>query len=114
MEAEMYEAATGYPMTEEELRDSAVRSKLLFRAILIRNFGRDREMEVNAVWPGICIPDSWGETADWDDFNHLVDMYYDTRGWDRKTAWPYRDIWEKYGLKYIADEMEILGKLPVR
>ncbi len=112
MEAEMYEAATGYPMSEEELNESAVRSKLLYRAILIRNFGRDRKMEVEAVWPGICIPDPWGETADWDGFNHLVDMYYETRGWDKKTAWPYRDTWEKYGLKDVADEMEKLGKLP--
>lgn len=114
MEAEMYQAATGHPMTEEELEESANRSKLLYRAILIRNFGRDREMEVNAVWPGICIPDSWGEVADWEGFNDLVDMYYDTRGWDKKTAWPYRETWEKYGLKDIADEMEQTGKLPVK
>ncbi len=112
MEAEMYEAATGYPMTQKELYHSATRSKLLYRAILIRNFGRDREMEVNAVWPGICIPDPWGEVADWDGFNDLVNLYYKTREWDIKTAWPYRETWEKYDLKDIADEMEAIGKLP--
>ena len=114
MEAEMYAAATGYPMTEEELAHSADRSKLLYRAILIRNFNRDRDMEVGAVWPGICIPDSWGEVADWDGFNALVDRYYETRGWDKATAWPYRETWEKYGLGDIADEMERIGKLPQR
>lgn len=112
MEAEMFTAATGYQMSEDKLNDSAVRSKLLYRAILIRNFERDRKMEVEAVWPGINIPDPWGEVADWDGFNHLVDMYYQTRGWDTRTAWPFRHTWEKYGLKDIADEMESIGKLP--
>ncbi|MGI6216560.1 MAG: aldehyde ferredoxin oxidoreductase N-terminal domain-containing protein [Coriobacteriales bacterium] len=112
MEVEAYNAATGLNMTQQELVDAASRSKLLYRAILIRNHDRDREMEVNAVWPGISIPDTRGEVADWDGFNRLVDRYYDTRGWDRATAWPYRETWEKYGLGYIADEMEKIGKLP--
>ena len=112
MEAEAWSCATGMEMSYEELCDAATRAKLLFRAVLIRNYSRDREMEVNAVWPGITIPDPMGEVADWDGFNHLVDMYYDSREWDRETAWPYRETWEKYGLGYIADDMEKLGKLP--
>lgn len=114
MEAEMYECATGYPMSEEELNASAERSKLLYRAILIRNYERTRRMEVEAVWPGICIPDPWGEVADWDGFNRLVDRYYNTRGWDKETAWPYRDTWDRAGLGYVADDMEAAGKLPTR
>ena len=50
MEAEMYAAATGYPMTAEELHAAACRSKLLLRAILIRNHGRCRRMEIEEVW----------------------------------------------------------------
>ena len=42
MEAEMYAAAAGYPITADELYEAAYRSKLLFRAILIRNHGRTR------------------------------------------------------------------------
>jgi aldehyde:ferredoxin oxidoreductase len=60
MEAETYTAATGIPMTEKELDEAAERSRLLFRAILIRNFGRDRDMEVNAVFPTMQYPDPWG------------------------------------------------------
>ncbi len=114
MEAEAWSCATGYEITNEELVDTAVRSKLLYRAILIRNFGRDREMEVNAVWPALTIPDTRGEVGDWDGFNRLVDRYYETRGWDKATAWPYRETWERYGLDYIADDMERIGKLPER
>ncbi len=112
MECEMFEAATGYPMTLEEMEEMAIRSRLTFRAILIRNYGRDREMEVNAVYPGLTYPDSVGLTADWDDWNDLVDLYYEERGWDKKTGWPTREQYEKYGIKEIADELEAVGKLP--
>lgn len=114
MEAQMFYAATGTKITEEELNDAAERSKLLFRAILIRNFNRDRDMEVNAIFPTMQYPDPWGETVSWEDWNDLVDLYYDERGWDLKTGWPLRETFEKYGLKEIADELEMLGKLPKR
>lgn len=112
MEARMFAAATGIPITEEDLNDAAERSRLLFRAILIRNFNRDRNMEVNAIFPTMQYPDPWGETVTWEDWNDLVDLYYDSRGWDKKTGWPARDTYEKFGLKEIADELERLGKLP--
>jgi len=89
-----------------------VRSKLLMRAICMRNHGRTREMEVNAVFPTLQYPDPRGEIVEWDEWNDLVDMYYDARGWDRATGWPLRSTWEKYGLADIADDMEELGLLP--
>ena len=114
MEAEMFTAATGIPMTAEELDDAAIRSRLLFRAILIRNHDRTRDMEVGAIFPTMQYPDPFGDTVSWEDWNDLVDIYYDRRGWDRKTGWPTRETYEKYGLKDVADEMETLGKLGVR
>lgn len=114
MEAEMYKAATGYDMTAEELITAAYRSKLLFRAILIRGFGRTRRQEIEQVWRTVSIPDSWNEVADWQQFNEMIDLVYDARGWDRETGWPYRETYEKYGLADVADEMEKLGYLPKR
>jgi aldehyde:ferredoxin oxidoreductase len=113
MEAAMFRAATGIPMDEHELGKAAERSRLLFRAILIRNFGRDREMEVNAIFPSMTYPDANGETVEWDEWNDLVDLYYDGRGWDMKTGWPMREMFERYGLSDVADELEKAGKLPV-
>ena len=112
MECEMFEAATGLKWSVEEMRDMAVRSKLTFRAILMRNFGRDRSMEVNAVYKGLQFPDSMGLTAQWDEWNDLADLYYEERGWDKGTGWPTREVWERYGLADIANEMQALGKLP--
>ena len=51
-------------------------------------------------------------TVSKEDWNSLVDLYYDARGWDRKTGWPTRETWEKWDLKDVADELEAIGKLP--
>ena len=110
----MYAAATGYDMTAEELMEAANRSKLLFRAVLIRGFARTRESEIQQVWRTVSIPDSWNEVADWKQFNEMINLVYDARGFDRRTGWPYRETYEKYGLKDVADEMEKLGFIPER
>ena len=112
MESLMYQAATGYPITPEELDEAAYRSKLLFRAILIRNYGRTRKMEVEQIWHVMQIPDSLNEVGDWKQWNEMVSLMYEARGWDLETGWPYRETYEKYGLKDVADEMEKLGLLP--
>lgn len=112
MEAEMYTAATGYKITSKDLMDLAARSKLLQRAFYIRNSGRTRRMEVEEIWRTVQIPDQWDEVADWEQFNELVDLVYEERGLDLETGWPYRETYEKYGLKDVADQMEELGFLP--
>jgi aldehyde:ferredoxin oxidoreductase len=112
LEAEMLTAAIGDIWTRDMTDTLAQRSKLLFRAILMRHSGRSREQEVTAVYPSIQMPDASGLTVSFEDFNKLVDGYYRERGWDIGTGWPTRDTWIKYGLEYIADDMEREGKLP--
>lgn len=111
-EAELFEAATGVKMSEEEMITAAERLKNLFRAILIRNYGRTREMEVNEVLPLHSYPDADGNVLDQKGFEILVNNYYKLRGWDVKTGWPTRETYEKLGLKDVADELESIGKLP--
>ncbi|MDR2089076.1 MAG: aldehyde ferredoxin oxidoreductase [Clostridiales Family XIII bacterium] len=112
MECEMLYAATGIKMTEEELKRYCRRSKNLFRAILIRNHGRTREMEVNEVYPPLRYPDCEGVTVSFEDFNDLVDMYYAGRGWDRETGWPTRAAYAECDLGDVADALERIGKAP--
>jgi aldehyde:ferredoxin oxidoreductase len=112
LEAEIFNMATGMNLSEEEITNAAERIKNLFRAILIRNYSRTREMEVNEVLPMLTYPDADGKTVSKEEYNYLVDNYYRLRGWDLKTGWPTRATYEKYGLKEIADELELLGKLP--
>ena len=101
MEAQAYSAATGIETTQEELNLAAERSRLLFRAILIRNFGRDREMEVNAIFPTMQYPDPWGETVSWEDWNDLSDLYYEKRGWDKKTGNPTPETLQRLELEWV-------------
>ena len=111
-EADMLSAATGKDYTREDLYKLAEKGRLLFRAILIRNFGRDRDLEVPQPYPNMTYPDPRGETCTWEEWNGVVDRYYRTSGWDLETGWPTRSTWEKNGLRFIADELEQLGKLP--
>jgi aldehyde:ferredoxin oxidoreductase len=99
-------------MTHDEIYLAAERLKNLFRAILIRNNGRTRDIEVGEVYPILTYPDADGKTVTWEDFNYLVDMYYDQRGWDKATGWPTRETYERLGMSEIADEMAAIGKLP--
>ena len=112
MEAEMFEAVTGIPCTYADLCTLADRSDLIFRAILMRNSGRDRDMEVNEVFPYFTFPDPHGEIFTWDEWNDVVDRYYQARGWDFQTGWPIREAWVAAGMADVADDMQALGKLP--
>ncbi len=112
LEAELFTAATGIATTQDDLHRAARRSRLLARAIYMRNHHRTRDMEVDAMFPWLTWPDPWGEIATWDDWNDLVDKVYAAQGWDLATGWPYRSTWEKYGLGFVADEMERIGMLP--
>jgi aldehyde:ferredoxin oxidoreductase len=40
-----------------------------------------------------------------------LDNYYELRGWDRKTGIPTKAKLETIGLKFVAEELERLGKL---
>lgn len=112
LEADLYSAATGIPVTQDDLMEEAAKSRLLERSVLIRSFGRTRDIEVEAIFPWLTWPDPFGNRADWNDFNDLVDAVYQAKGFDLATGWPYRSTYEKYGLGWLADEMEAEGKLP--
>ncbi|MEM3521646.1 MAG: aldehyde ferredoxin oxidoreductase C-terminal domain-containing protein, partial [Candidatus Bathyarchaeia archaeon] len=48
--------------------------------------------------------------AEW--LDQMLDEYYESREWDVKTGLPTREKLKKLGLKYVADELEKMGKLP--
>ncbi len=53
-----------------------------------------------------------GETISRNALDDTLDEYYKLRGWDKKTGIPRRKTLEKLNLKYVADELERIGKLP--
>ncbi len=111
-EADMFNAVTGLNVTQQDLFDAAEQGRLLERAIYMRNFGRTRDMEVEEVYPILTYPDSDCQVMTWDEWNDFIDLYYEERGWDLQTGWPYRETWENACLKDVADELEKLGMIP--
>ena len=110
--AEQLYAATGIQYSVDELMRQADKARQLFRAILIRNYDRCREREVEEVYPFMTYPDPGGETVTWDEWNDWTDLYYKTVGWDLATGWPYRSTLGALDLGDVADELERCGKLP--
>ena len=112
METEMFEAATGEHLEPDEIVARMNRARLIARAILMRNFGRTRDLEVENVYPFLTYPDPWGERTTWEDWNDTVDVYYKEAGYDLKTGWPLRRVWEEAGLSDVADELDKYGMVP--
>lgn len=111
-EAWLYHAATGIDVTEQDIYDACETGRLLYRAILIRNHERTRDLEVENAYPIMTYPDPFNEVVTWDEWNDYVDLVYKVNGFDRATGWPFRSVLEEYGLKEVADELEAIGKLP--
>jgi len=57
-ESLLYTAVTGITMTENEMDRMGERCKNMQRALLVRNYDRDRETELNAIMPWISRPDA--------------------------------------------------------
>ncbi|MBR4078670.1 MAG: hypothetical protein IKK29_00520, partial [Christensenellaceae bacterium] len=87
--------------------------RILERAIFMRDHGRTRDMEIIQVYPFMAkYPDPYGESVTWDEWNDMVDIFYNKLKWDLETGWPTRAAWEDLGLEDIADFFEKEGKLP--
>jgi aldehyde:ferredoxin oxidoreductase len=56
-----------------------------------------------------------GELAGWkmdeEQYNRMLDEYYDLHGWDRETSYPTLETLMDLGLDYVADDLERIGKL---
>ena len=52
-----------------------------------------------------------GRTVDRDKFEEFKTLYYQLEGWDIETGYPTRSTLETLGLKDVADELELQGKL---
>ncbi|MFC2005883.1 aldehyde ferredoxin oxidoreductase N-terminal domain-containing protein [Chloroflexota bacterium] len=100
--AKMYSAVTGIDMTHDEMVEAMNPIFNIERCIHVRE-GRRREHD---VYPDLVYNlDSWKWTSK-EEFNKVMDEYYEARGWDIETGIPRKSTLEKLGLKKIADEME--------
>ncbi len=112
-ESRLFSAVTGVELDEAALDGIGERLKNMLRALLVRNYDRSREIEINQIMPWFKRPDATeGVPIDESRFNGLADAYYTLRGWDVRTGRPTRKTLESLDLKDVADALEACGKLP--
>ena len=100
-ESKLYRVCTGIDIDISEMESPiAERIVNLERALDVRNYGRNREID-EAVIPHY----QWGEktdgthlSSDANEFRALLDRFYDLRGWDKKTGAPTQEKLKALGL----------------
>ncbi|MHA1908360.1 MAG: aldehyde ferredoxin oxidoreductase family protein [Candidatus Thorarchaeota archaeon] len=112
--ARLYEAATGIPMTEDELMLTGRRVVTLEKSFNVTR-GATREHD-NLPWrlmnEGAASGPLKGAMNSEEELNGMLDRYYTLHEWDLKSSWPFRQTYEKLGMKDVADYLEKNGGLP--
>ncbi len=128
--ADMFSAAIGKRVTEEELMLAGRRILTLEKCFNVRE-GATRADDVlpwrlmneplESLARGQDVMKAVEAKADKGDFipinspamlNEMLDEYYALHDWDRQTSWPFRDTLEKLDLKEVIPELESKGKIP--
>ena len=110
--------AFGWDLSKEAFYRIGTRVFTMERAIHMRNWDRTRRTDETVI-PYLSQPEPHpspytGEpmVLDREAFGRLMEEFYDLRGWDRESGWPYRKTWEQLGMKEVADELDRLDRLP--
>jgi aldehyde:ferredoxin oxidoreductase len=119
-ESSLLSAVTGLDMDVDKIAKAGERIWNLRRAIMVKRENRTRENDtLNEPYFKKAITCLAGSATglvngpiDKAKFEALKDRYYKLRGWDVTTGWPTRAKLEELGLKYVADELANIGKLP--
>ena len=112
--AEALTIVTGVKFDEKDLFVCAERLWNLERAFNVREGITRKDDTFSPRYFEEPVPDGpyKGEVLHKEKFDEMLDKYYELRGWDVETGIPTRRKLEELGLKYVADELENLGKLP--
>jgi aldehyde:ferredoxin oxidoreductase len=128
--ADMFSAAIGKRVTEEELMQAGRRILTLEKCFNVRE-GATRADDtlpwrlmnepLESLARGQDVMKAVEGKADPADFvpinspamlNRMLDEYYALHDWDKQTSWPYRDTLEKLDLPEVIPELESKGKIP--
>jgi len=110
---QVIKAVTGWNVNADELMKTGERIFNLCRAFNVREgiTRKDDRLPERIAEPATTGP-TRGQTLDATTLGLMLDNYYELRGWDKTTGIPTRSKLEELGLKYVADELKRLGKLP--
>ena len=106
-ETKMFVPLTGMRVTTADLVKTGERVRNLDRALHVRNYGRNREMDSCAAWLFEYPEKSDGTKLTRPLFERILDLFYAARGWDKKTGVPTRAKLQELGLKDVADVLKV-------
>lgn len=112
--AELYTAATGWETSEDNLRRAGAKILNVEKAfnLLHTNFDRKDDYPpprdlMEPIPSGKCA----GFHVTKEDWDKLLDEYYEINHWDKKTSYPTRKCLEDLSLGKVAEDLEKVGKL---
>jgi aldehyde:ferredoxin oxidoreductase len=111
VEYHLFAAGTGVTWSEEEFMQAAARICSLERALQIRHWARDRQMD-ETVLPYFertePVPNLFLDrpcALDRQQFRPVLDEFYALHGWDIERGWPTRGGLRKLGLEDVYEPM---------
>ncbi len=111
VDAALLRAGTGLDWDTKAFEHAAERVLNLERAITIRHWGRDRQMDERVI-PSFEYDENWinpeineRKALERDKFMPVLDEYYRLRGWNVTDGRPTRACLERFDLGGIYDEM---------
>ena len=111
LEYHLFAAGTGVPWSEQEFVTAAERVVTLERALQVRYWARDREMD-ETVLPYFERAEPYQNpfldrrhALDREKFEPVVDEFYLLHGWDVERGWPTRVRLRELGMEEIYDPM---------
>jgi len=111
VDSHLFRAGTGIDWSPDQFTQAAERVLNLERAIVIRHYGRDRQMD-ERVLPAFEYDENWVNTErgermklDRQAFDPVMDDYLRLRGWDVDSGWPTQETLDRLDLGDLYDDM---------
>ncbi len=102
LESQLLNAATGYPLTEEELNQVGERVWNLARATMARE-GRSRDEDT--FHPSYFSAEDGKAAVPKSDFENAKTRYFQLRGWDENRGWPTKEKLLGLGLSDVLEDL---------
>jgi len=105
----LYQAVTGLPLSYEGLIQAANRVTALERAFNIREAGISRKDDyLPHRFLNEPMPDGPAKGRVFE-ADQMLDEYYEVKGYEKKSGWPYIETMKKLGLKKVTEELKKEG-----
>jgi len=111
--ASLYSAATGLKVDGHELMLIGERIHNIEKAFNVLHAGFSRQDDYpprRFMEEPIKSGSAGGELLLRDEWDKVLDEYYELHGWDKKTGWQNRTQLEKLALGEVADDLEKIGR----